>query len=471
MGAPLRERAAGTVYWLQQAIERQVGGAACPPLTGAITADVCVVGGGFTGLWTALEVKAQAPDATVVVLEATACGFGASGRNGGWMTSWFDELDGFEKRFGPERALWLATESSRTIDRIEAFVAEHAVECHFRRKGTIWVASAPPQRQVIESAAEACRRLGRGDVMEELTASEITRRTGTRVPLSGVLIRDSAAVQPGLLALGLRRVALERGVRIFESSPMIAVRRGPRPTVVTRAGRVETPQVVLATNAWLPEFRELRRTVSVIGTQMVITEPIPERLAGLEWAQGALLGDARLYVHYAQVTVDGRIAFGRGGGVLGPASKVTSKHFYDYRTAASVADDFRAWFPQFADVPLTHAWGGAVDRAPGHIPFVSSLGDYGNLHYAIGYSGNGVGPSGLMGRILARRALAVEDEYTRCALVGEPPGYLPPEPLRFLGGEVVRTAVRRAEEREEAGHRLGPAGRLAKRLTTFALPR
>jgi glycine/D-amino acid oxidase-like deaminating enzyme len=252
---------------------------------------------------------------------------------------------------------------------------------------------------------------------------------------------------------------------------MIRLERTRPAAVVTPAGRVTADQVVLATNAWSGQVRELRRTVALVGSQIVLTEPIPDRLAALDWAAlGTLLGDARLFVHYAQATRDGRIAFGRGGGALGPASRVVPKHFYDPATAASVAADFRRWFPQFADVRLTHAWGGAVDRAPGHLPFVGALGDHENVHYGLGYSGNGVGPSALIGRILARRALGTGDEYATCALAGGPPGYLPPEPLRFAGGALVRSAVRRAEEREEAGRRIGPVGRLAKRLVTFSLP-
>jgi glycine/D-amino acid oxidase-like deaminating enzyme len=307
--------------------------------------------------------------------------------------------------------------------------------------------------------------------VEELSAEEIAARTGTTAALGGVLIKDSAAVQPALLARGLRRAALERGIRIFEASPMIRLERTKPATVITPAGRISADQVVLATNAWSGQVRELRRAVALVGSQIVLTEPIaPERLAATSWTNGTLLGDARLFVHYVQVTKDGRIAFGRGGGALGPASRVVAKHFYDPANAAGVARDFRRWFPQFEDVRLTHAWGGAVDRAPGHLPFVGALGDHANVHYGLGYSGNGVGPSALVGRILARRALQRDDEYTSCGLVGGPPGYLPPEPLRFAGGALVRTVVRRAEEREERGRRVGPAGRLAKRLVTFSMP-
>jgi glycine/D-amino acid oxidase-like deaminating enzyme len=463
----------GPVYWLEQAMEAEGGRAVgCPPVSGTVRADVCVVGGGYTGLWAALDLAEQAPDASVVVVEAGACGFGASGRNGGWMTSWMDELEGLSARFGDEDALWLADESSATIGRIESFTGEHGIDCHFRRRGTLWVASADPQLAVVRGAAAEARRLGREHVVEELSAGEAAERAGTPVVRGGVFVKDGAAVQPALLARGLRRVALERGVRIFEGSPMIRLERSSPVAVITSAGRVEAAQVVLATNAWAPaQARELRRSVAVVGSQIVLTEPLASpQLAALGWADGTLLGDARLFVHYAQVTAGGRIAFGRGGGALGPGTRVVPKHFYDPATAAGVEADFRAWFPQLAGVRVTHAWGGAVDRAPGHLPFVGALGDHQNVHYGLGYSGNGVGPSALIGRILARRALDTGDEYATCALVGGPPGYLPPEPLRFAGGALVRTAVRRAEEREQEGRRVGATGRLAKRLVGFSMP-
>src|SRR3954469_7843944 len=153
---------AGSVFWLEQANAAEPEPASCPPLAGSATADFCIVGGGYTGLWTALELQQQAPDANVVVLEAGACGFGASGRNGGWMTSWVDELDGLVDRFGEERALWLADESSATIGRIERFTREKGVDCHFRRGGSLWVASSPAQEAIVDEAIATAARLRRG---------------------------------------------------------------------------------------------------------------------------------------------------------------------------------------------------------------------------------------------------------------------------------------------------------------------
>jgi glycine/D-amino acid oxidase-like deaminating enzyme len=208
-----------------------------------------------------------------------------------------------------------------------------------------------------------------------------------------------------------------------------------------------------------------------VGSHIVLTEPIPERLEALGWTGGELLGDTRLLVHYAQVTRDGRIAFGRGGGAIGPFGRVLAGHFVDPATVDVVADGLRRWFPQLADVKLTHAWGGAVDRAPGHLPFAGTLGDHETVHYATGFSGNGVGPSAFLSRILGRRALGLQDAFTDNALTHGPPSYLPPEPARVLGGLVVREAVRRAEAAEERGETAGRMSDALRKLVWFTTPR
>jgi len=445
-------------------------GRPCPPLAGSVRADVCIVGGGFTGLWAAIEAKRLDPGTSVVLLEATACGFGASGRNGGWATSWYDELDRLVGRFGPEAGLDLADRSSRAVTNLGEIAEEHGFECDFRRRGSLWVGTSEAHDDAIAEVARTCREFGRGEIIREVGAAECFERTGSRVARSGLLITDSAAVQPAKLARGLRKAALDLGVVIHEGSPMIALDRSSPARVRTASGTVEADRVILANNAWMARIRELRRAVFIVGTQIVLTEPLGDRLEQLEWRDGLLFGDARMFVHYAQVTAGGRIAFGRGGGAISAGGRVIPKHFVDPGTASTVADDFRSWFPQLADLELTHAWGGAVDRAPGHLPFVGSLGDHANIHYGIGYSGNGVAPSNLIGQILARRALETRDELYDCALVSGPPGYLPPEPLRFAGAALVRNVIQRSEALEERGGTPGPAGRMARRLAGFSLP-
>ena len=457
------------VFWLEEAMSSD-SGPACPPLSSSIGTDVCIVGGGYTGLWSAIEIKRLAPETRVVVLEATVCGFGASGRNGGWATSWFDELDRLTGRFGVENGVDLADRSSQAIRNIGQTAEEHGFDCDFRQEGSLWVATSEAHEAAVAEVARTAREHGRGDLVREVPADECFEMTGSRVARGGLLLTDSAAVQPAKLARGLRKAALALGVEIFEGSPMIELERSSPAIVRTTSGSVAAGRVILANNAWMAKLRELRRAVFIVGTQIVLTEPLGERI-NEAWKDGLLFGDARMFVHYAQVTADGRIAFGRGGGAISAASRVIPKHFVDPGTSRIVAEDFYSWFPQFSDVKLTHTWGGAVDRAPGHLPFVGDLGEAANIHYGIGYSGNGVAPSNLIGQILARRALGVRDELHDCALVSGPPGYLPPEPLRFAGAALVRNAIQRSETREEQGQAPGPAGRLARRLASFSLPR
>jgi glycine/D-amino acid oxidase-like deaminating enzyme len=434
----------GPVLWLEQALATDPG-RPCPPLTGTVRADVCVVGGGLAGLWTALEVRERAADATVVLVEAESCGFGASGRNGGWMTSWWEDLDLLTARFGTEHGRWLAARSSAAIDRVERVCAEERIDCHLRRAGALVAGGAAPNGHV-----------------RPVTAGELRRRTGSPVLGAGVELTDAAAVHPGLLVRGLRELALRRGVRIYEGTPMRRLERGRPPAVVTSAGRVEAGAVALALGAWGARVRELRRSFLPVASHIVATEPVPEQ----GWT---LAGDAKTLVHYAQVAPDGRIVFGRGGGAFGTAGRVVGRHFADPGAVATVEADLRRWFPALARVRVTHAWGGPVDHAPGHLPFAGTLAD--GIHYAAGFSGNGVAPSALLGRIVGRQALEIDDELTRCGLTGGPPGYLPPEPLRTAGGLVVRRAVARAEATEDRGRRPDPVTGALRRLVSFTMPR
>lgn len=430
---------------------------------------MCIVGGGYTGLWSALEIKRRSPETSVILLEADGCGFGASGRNGGWATSWYDELDRLVDRFGEAAGLELANHSSDAVRRLGEFAEEYGVDCDFRPEGSLWVATSEDHEAAVEEVALSCERAGRGSIVERVDSEGVAEMTGSRIARGGLLIKDGAAVQPASLARGLRDACIREGVVIHEGSPMLDLERRSPALVRTSAGTVEADQVVLATNVWSAKLRELRRSVFIVAAQIVLTEPLGDRLPGKAWQNGLLFGDARMFVHFAQITGDGRIAFGRGGGAISAGGRVIPKHFFDPGTVRTVIDDFHKWFPELSDVAITHAWGGPVDRAPGHLPFVGSLGE-GNIHYGLGYSGNGVGPSNLIGRILAVRALGEDDPLARSPLVTGPPGLMPPEPFRFAGAALLRNAIQRTESREERGLEAGLSGKLAKRMVNFALP-
>jgi glycine/D-amino acid oxidase-like deaminating enzyme len=283
---------------------------------------VCIVGGGYTGLWTALEIRRRSPDTSVVVLEEDICGGGASGRNGGFATSWWDELPELVHRFGEQHACVLADASTQAIREIGAFHESRGI-AGFRQAGNISMATCRAQVGTWRATLEALAHAGRSEMARELSGDEIRARTGCRLALAGLLFPDGATVQPAFYARGLRAAALEAGVRIYEHTPMLALRRGRPALLETPRGSVEADAVVLATNAWLARLRDLRRSIVPVASYIVLTEPARERIARIGWGGGEALGDQRLLVHYTHVTHDGRIAFGRGGGAIGPLGRVT----------------------------------------------------------------------------------------------------------------------------------------------------
>ncbi|MGH3640420.1 MAG: NAD(P)/FAD-dependent oxidoreductase, partial [Mycobacterium sp.] len=320
------------------------------------------------------------------------------------------------------------------------------------------------------AAMQACNAHGRGHLLAEVDGPELRRRTGSPKPLAGVTQTDAGTVQPATLARGLRHVALELGAKIYEGTPMTGLDRGKPNRVRTGAGSVTCESVVLALGAWMGRFRELRRAFVPIGSSMVVTEPLGDKLLGRAFANGAGTGDLRMSVHHMQVTPNGRLAFGRGGGPLGPAGRVTSSVLYDPRSIRSIIGDLRGWFPDLADARITHAWSGAVDRAPSHLPFIGQLGGRGTIHYASGISGQGVAQCAYLGRVLGRTVLGMQDADTRSPLTHGPTAFLPPEPFRSVGGAVVRATVEWVENKQEDGLRLN-VNKALKKLISTTTPR
>jgi putative aminophosphonate oxidoreductase len=451
--------------WLQEALAEDSDDA--PILEGDVRADVCIVGGGYTGLWTALQLKEEAPSLEVAVVEADVCGGGASGRNGGFVLTWWSKLTTLQKVCGTEEAVRLATASAEAVTEIGRFCADHAIDAAFHQDGWLWAATNRAQLGSWTQTVEAAERTG-AHPFEEWSADRCAARTGSPVHVGGVFEPIAAIVQPARLARGMRRVALQRGVRIFERSPMTTLDR--RPSVVVRAprGSVRADAVVLAMNAWSVRFREVRRAVLVVGSDIVATPPIPDRLAGIGWTDGLSISDARLLVHYYRTTDDGRIAFGKGGGALAFGSRVGGRFEGTSPRLEAVEGHFRAIYPMLGDIPIESSWTGPIDRTRTGLPFFGALSSAPNVFAGVGYSGNGVGPSYVGGRILASLALGKRDEWSTCGLVRARPGGFPPEPVRYLGGSVVKAAVARKERAEDDGRapsrvdtalvKLAPAG-------------
>jgi len=263
----------------------------------------------------------------------------------------------------------------------------------------------------------------------------------------------AATVQPALLARGLARVAREKGVRIHEHTPMLALERTSQPSVRTPGGTIRANKVVLALNAWAHELPEFRRKLLPICADGIATEAIPERLAELGWTDGVAISDSRAMVDYYRTTRDGRIAYGKGGGAFPFAGRVGSR----FDGAATRADEVRAAmlrnYPELADVPIVSTWRGPATRSITGLPMFGRMPGAPAIVYGHGYVGNGVGPSYNGGRILASLALDRADEWSTCPLVDAAAPNFPPEPIRYFGGLLVQAAVERKDRADDEGRR------------------
>jgi putative aminophosphonate oxidoreductase len=433
--------------WLQEALN---GARPAPVLTGSQRADIAILGGGYVGLWTAIQLKQRDPGCDVVVLEADICGGGASGRNGGMVLSWWPKLASLIKLCGTDEALRLARASADAIDDIAAFCERHDIDCDFRRGGFLWTATTPAHVGAWEGVLKLCEQHG-VDAFARLEPEEVARRAGSDRHLAGVFEARAATVQPAKLARGLRGAALELGVRIHENTPALEFTR-ERPLVITTpSGTVNADKLVVATNAWAAALPELRRALVVVSSDIVATAPIPERLAEIGWTGGEGITDSQMMVAYYRTTADGRIAFGKGTAGVSYRGRVDDLFDRNPARSAMTAADFRRNYPALADVPIEHDWGGPIDRTPTSVPILGHLGGREHIVYGVGWSGNGVGPSFVGGRMLASLALGVRDEWSLNGLIDRAPDPFPPEPVRFIGAQLVREAVIRKERSELAG--------------------
>jgi glycine/D-amino acid oxidase-like deaminating enzyme len=434
-------------YWMESS---EAEAAVSSPLQGHHAVDVLIIGGGFVGLWTAMTIKQLEPDARVMLLEQDVCGGGASGRNGGFVMSWWPKI-GTLRTFCDERqARFLGESAERAIYELGEFCAQHEIDAHFQQKGWLWTATSPQHIDTWNGTLAACERLG-VQPFERLSAEEVARRTGSAIHLAGVFERSNATVQPALLARGMRRVALASGVEIHERSGVIGIEPGRPARVTTAHGEVEACNVVLATNAWAAQLPELAQLMVPVNSSIVVTEAVPARLAGAGWSGGEAITDSQLMVDYYRTTRDGRIAFGKGTGAIAFGSRIGPVFSEDPASLLLTEADLRRTYPAFVDVGLTHGWSGPIDRTYDSLPVFGCLGGQPNIHYGVGWSGNGVGPSRLGGRILASLALGRNDEWSRCPLVERRCRRFPPEPFRYLGGSMVRNAVIRKERAELGG--------------------
>jgi glycine/D-amino acid oxidase-like deaminating enzyme len=396
-----------------------------PPLAGDASADVVVVGGGYTGMWAAWHLAEAG--ATVVLLEAEVCGTGPSGRNGGFCSSLDLQVD-------PASAL--APAGRESVAAIGSWCRAQAVDAWFREAPHWVVSTAPAQDEMVAAHADGERAVA-------LDAAAVRSRCSSPVFRDAVEVACGATVHPARLALGLRARLVERGVRVYERSQVRALRG----TVAeTDGGRVRAGAALVTAGVRGAALRPLRRRLTVGSSHVVITEPVPDVIEQLGWTGGEAISDGRALLHYTRTTRDGRIVFGWAGGRMAAGTRTGRRMEVDAEVVAGAVAGLHRWFPQLRGRRIEHAWGGPIDVAPTHMPEIRTLGP--RAWAAFGYTGNGVGPSQLLGRVLAGLALG---HGTDLPLLDPPARRVPPEPLRVTGAAVLRRALVRKEAIEEAG--------------------
>lgn len=429
-----------------------------PQLETQIETDVLVVGGGFTGMWSAWHLKLLEPDTRVALIDSDLIGHGPSGRNGGFVDSMWVSFARLEQRYGTAAALEIARASEDSVTQIGKFCEEQQVDAWYRHCGYLNVSTSPAQDGAWDGNVEAMEAAGVAGEAEVLSAESVAATCDSPRFRGGIKYGAAATVQPARLGFGIRQALLEAGVELFESSPVTSVSDGPSGEVATTPkGRVRAEKVILASGPSLAGYGSpIRHSVTIASSHMVITEPVPEVIEQLGWTGGEAISDCRALLTYFRTTPDGRIAFGWGGGRIAAGGRRRGLAEVDPGVVEQVGRGLREYFPTLAGCELEYAWGGPIDASASHLPHAVTL-PSGRAFAAFGYTGNGVGPSQMIGRCLASRVLERRDRYSSLALV-EPSSALtrvPPEPFRWLGGTVIRDAIERKEKAEAAERRPG----------------
>ncbi|MFI5895739.1 NAD(P)/FAD-dependent oxidoreductase [Actinoplanes sp. NPDC051513] len=405
-----------------------------PPLDGDRDADVAIVGGGYTGLWTAYYLSEIAPDKKIVILEAEYCGYGASGRNGGWASGLFPvSEEKLTKRYGAAQASAMHHALAGAVDEVGRAARAEGIDCDYAKGGTITLARTPAQ---LRRARGASGFLG---------ADEASAICGARDVLGGVYSPDCAALHPAKLVRGLAAAVEKRKIKIYEQT---RVRRIARGLVETDRGTVRAGTVVRALEGYTARLAGHRRNLAPVYSLMIATEPLSEA----EWERIGLrrretFSDERHMIIYGQRTADDRLAIGGRGAPYHFGSRIEP----GYDRVPAVFDSLRATLTEMFGIEpeIAYRWGGPLGIPRDWMP---SVGLSGGIAWAGGYVGDGVAAANLAGRTLADLISGAESDRTALPWVGHRSRRWEPEPIRWLGinAALRATTLRDTWERPRA---------------------
>jgi glycine/D-amino acid oxidase-like deaminating enzyme len=431
------------VFWLDDPARPQ----ALPPLTAATTADLLVVGGGFSGLWTALRAVERDPGRRVVLLEAGRCGDQASGRNGGFAAASLTHGFGNGRARWPDELARLDEMGAANLREIAQTVAWHRIDCDWQPVGELTVAMRPHEVDELAELADALREAGQR--AELLGRDQVRAELDSPSYLAGLLEPDATAlIEPARLAWGLRQACLQAGVVIHEGTPVERLEReGPVMVAHAGAGVVRAPHVALATNAFRPLLRRLRLMTVPVYDYVLMTEPLSrEQKAVIGWEHRHGVGDASNCFHYYRLTRDDRILWGGYDAVYHYGSRIAPRLEQDGPTHQLIAQHFFETFPQLAGLRFSHRWAGVIDTCTRFAPFFGTA-HRGRVAYALGFTGLGVAATRFGADVMLDLLSGEETERTSLRMVRERPLPFPPEPFRAAGINLTRRAMVSADAR------------------------
>lgn len=431
-------------YWLDDPEKP----AALPALTGDEHTDLLVVGGGYSGLWTALIAKEREPERDVVLIEGHEVGWAASGRNGGFCAASLTHglANGVER--WPDEIGRLEELGARNLDAIEGAVARYGIDCEFERTGEIDVATEPYQLEELREWHQEIVALGITGV-DFLDRDALRAEVDSPTFLGGLWDRRGVAMlHPAKLAWGLKRACRELGVRIYEGTRGLdLVRSGEGMAVRTPYGRIFARRVALGTNIFPSLVKRVRPYTVPVYDYALMTEPLtPEQLESIGWKGRQGLGDSANQFHYFRLSADNRILWGGYDAIYPYGGKLSADLDQRPETFLKLAGQFFDCFPQLSGVNFSHAWGGAIDTCSRFTAFFGTA-HQGRVAYAAGYTGLGVGSTRFGADVMLDLLAGEETERTRLDMVRSKPMPFPPEPFAWAGIEITRRSLARADAR------------------------
>ncbi|MEV4093617.1 NAD(P)/FAD-dependent oxidoreductase [Streptosporangium saharense] len=428
-------------YWLDSAAKPEPS----PRLFGKTTAALAVVGGGFSGLWTALMAKERDPSLDVVLLEGRKIGWAASGRNGGFAMATLTHgiANGLER--WPEEIALLEHMGLTNLDELGETVARYGIDCGYERTGELHVATEPWQLAEMHQSVEVARELGvRFDVLDQ---DQVRAEVNSPTYVGGHWERDGCAMlDPARLAWGLRQACLSLGVRVHERTPVRHMRdTGTHLELLTPHGTVRADRVALGTGVFQPLLRRLKHFLVPVYDYVLMTEPLSqEQLASVGWRNRQGVGDSANQFHYYRLTSDNRILWGGYDAVYYNGGRIRPEYEQRDETFVKLAEHFFTTFPQLSGLRFTHRWGGVIDTCSRFSAFYGTA-HGGRLAYAAGYTGMGVGATRFGANVMLDLLGGEETERTELRMVREKPLPFPPEPVRSAGIQMTRWSIAQAD--------------------------